>query len=373
MHRGGASEPYALPSPLVCPASPPSYALLPPLICPASPPRMPCFPTPYALLPPLICPSSPPHMPCFPPSYALLPPLVCPASPPRMPCFLPSYALLPPLACPASPPRMPCFPPSYARLPPLICPASPPHMPIFPPSYAPLPPPSYALLPPIPFSATPPSPFPLPPLPFLATPPSPSLLPPIPFPTSSLAGPPSTPPPAPPFNMDLMPIIDRDPVGGTPGAGGEVRPPKKLRDVGAGVGAVGSDEEDEKEQLRLAPAASMEGHTEDQGGDTEGGEQGAWAGGAAEEEVELPEEPSVRIPASRCIAIRCPDGTRLQCRFRAQALSAGSVPILQNNLLATRPTSEHCPSCHAHSLALPLTPLFSHAPLPTPPAARKPI
>ncbi|CAI5976557.1 unnamed protein product, partial [Closterium sp. NIES-64] len=180
--------------------------------------------------------------------------------------------------------------------------------------------------------------------------------------------------------------------------------------VGAGVGAVGSCEEDEEEQPRLALAASMEGHTEEEGaeagrwarwrarwghGPMEGSrddasrvaegqeQQGAWAGGAAEEEVALPEEPVVRTPASRRIAIRCPDGTRLECQFRAQALSPCSVPILQNNLLATHPTPVHkshpsChahshPSCHAHSLALPLTPLFSHAPLPSPPDAGKQI
>ncbi|CAI7870867.1 unnamed protein product, partial [Closterium sp. NIES-53] len=160
---------------------------------------------------------------------------------------------------------------------------------------------------------------------------------------------------------DLMPFIDRGPVGGAPGAGGEVRPPKKLRDVpmggegeAEGAGAVGSGEEDEEEQLRLALAASLEGHTEDVGGDTEGrrgeadgreqggavgagrddtlnaaqGEQeqqGALAGGAAEEEVELPEEPAVGTPASCRIAIRCPDGTRLQRRF----VSSHSLQLLR--------------------------------------------
>ncbi|CAI5988725.1 unnamed protein product, partial [Closterium sp. NIES-64] len=170
--------------------------------------------------------------------------------------------------------------------------------------------------------------------------------------------------------------------------------------VGAGVGAVGSCEEDEEEQPRLALAASMEGHTEEEGAEAgrwarwgarwghgpmqgsrddasraaEGQEQqGAWVGGAADEEVELPKERVVRIPACRRIAIRCPDGTRLECRFRAQALSTCAVPILQNSLLATHPTPLHSPSCHAHSLALPLTPLFSHAPLPSPPDAGKQI
>ncbi|CAI5517515.1 unnamed protein product [Closterium sp. Naga37s-1] len=161
---------------------------------------------------------------------------------------------------------------------------------------------------------------------------------------------------------DLMPFIDRGPVGGAPGAGGEVRPPKKQREVATGgegeaegAGAVGSGEEDEEEQLRLALAASLEGHTEEVGGDTEGrrgeadgreqggaagagrddtlhaaqGEkeqQGALAGGAAaEEEVELPEEPAVGTPASCRIAIRCPDGTRLQRRF----LSSHSLQLLR--------------------------------------------
>ncbi|CAI5469290.1 unnamed protein product [Closterium sp. Yama58-4] len=160
---------------------------------------------------------------------------------------------------------------------------------------------------------------------------------------------------------DLMPFIDRGPVGGAPGAGGEVRPPKKLRDVptggegeAEGAGAVGSGEEDEEEQLRLALAASLEGHTEERGEDTEGrrgeaegreqggavgagrddilhaaeGEQeqqGALAGGAAEEEVELPEEPAVGTPASCRIAIRCPDGSRLQRRF----LSSHSLQVLR--------------------------------------------
>ncbi|CAI5527562.1 unnamed protein product [Closterium sp. Naga37s-1] len=161
---------------------------------------------------------------------------------------------------------------------------------------------------------------------------------------------------------DLMPFIDRGPVGSAPGAGGEVRPPKKLRDVptegdgGAGVGAVGSGEEDEEEQLRLALAASLEGHTEghteEEEGDTEGREQGgamgpgrddashaaegqeqqgASAGGAAEEEVELPEEPAVGTPASCRIAIRCPDGTRLQRRF----LSSHSLLVLPPSFKAT--------------------------------------
>ncbi|CAI5976491.1 unnamed protein product [Closterium sp. NIES-64] len=40
-------------------------------------------------------------------------------------------------------------------------------------------------------------------------------------------------------------------------------------------------------------------------------QQGAWVGGAADEEVELPEERVVRIPACHRIVIRCSDGTRL--------------------------------------------------------------
>ncbi|CAI6000189.1 unnamed protein product [Closterium sp. NIES-64] len=160
---------------------------------------------------------------------------------------------------------------------------------------------------------------------------------------------------------DLMPFIDRGPVGGAPGVGGEVRPPKKQRDVATGgegeaegAGAVGSGEEDEEEQLRLALAASLEGHTEEVGGDTEGrrgeadgreqggaagagrddalhaaqgeqAQQGTLARGAAEEEVELPEEPAVGTPASCRIAIRCPDGSRLQRRF----LSSHSLQLLR--------------------------------------------
>ncbi|GJP31352.1 hypothetical protein CLOM_g11994 [Closterium sp. NIES-68] len=137
---------------------------------------------------------------------------------------------------------------------------------------------------------------------------------------------------------DLMPFIDRAPQEGASLPGGEVRPPKKPRDVpeaAQGVGVVGrSGEEDEEEQLRLALAASLEGHSEGQKGEAgreeQGGgvgagrddalheaeeQQGAQAGGAAAAEVEVPEEPAVGTPASCRIAIRCPDGARLQRRF----------------------------------------------------------
>ncbi|CAI5530219.1 unnamed protein product [Closterium sp. Naga37s-1] len=270
-------------------------------------------------------PASPCPFPCFPPSPSLLPPIPFPASPSPLPCFPKSPSLLPQVPFPASPCPFPCFPPSPSLLPPIPFPASPHSLPCFPPS--------------------------------------PSLLPQVHFHGN--------------YTQHLMLFIS------------SLRVLLTLERC----------EEDEEEQPCLALVASMETHTEEERGEVgrwarwgarwghgpmqgsrddanraaEGQEQqGAWAGGASEE-FELPVEPSVRIPASRRIAIRCPDGTRLQCRFRAQTLSPGAIPIPHNNLLATHPTPVDCPSCHAHSLALPLTPLFSHAPLPTPPAAGKQI
>ncbi|CAI5993108.1 unnamed protein product [Closterium sp. NIES-64] len=203
---------------------------------------------------------------------------------------------------------------------------------------------------------------------------------------------------------DLMPFIDRGPVGGAPGAGGEARPPKKQRDVATGgegeaegAGAVGSGEEDEEEQLRLALAASLEGHTEEVGGDTKGrrgeadgreqggaagagrddtlhaaqgeqAQQGALARGAAEEEVELPEEPAVGTPASCRIAIRCPDGSRLQRRF----LSSHSLQVLLAfcNTACLPPFPFHCTVPH-HLPAMPV-PLLSHS-LPCSPSPHSPL